>query len=299
MKDIHNRKLSLCNPSGAILSTVKELYRGEFISLDQLDARFAKSEDVAIVTGLDPCIAFSKSGVIVLNSGDTRDRARILASESITLWLPALECQGLAPAGKLSWRLLSWRAGALPSLDGFLQAWERTQGGICIAKTIANATLVTNPNKAIDRAITLPFPQAEFELLACVLSLAPSLTQASNPITIAPIVYDLPEQLQALVAAVRKEPAQTWSLAEASNRAGYSTFHFSRLFKQVVGCGFPEFVDRCRTEVAVELISTGNIAFADVWSQAGFPSSRAMRESIKDYMGLTANELRKLSNTPS
>ena len=76
--------------------------------------------------------------------------------------------------------------------------------------------------------------------------------------------------------------------------AGYSPFHFSRVFKNLVGYGFHEYVDRSRTECAVEMLCTTDSAVDVVASSCGFGTTQGLRESVKEYLGLVPSELRAI-----
>lgn len=104
---------------------------------------------------------------------------------------------------------------------------------------------------------------------------------------------DFPLPLMNLIETVRTSPDRDWSLNGAAAEAGYSPFHLSRTFKALAGYGFPEFVDRCRTEIAVEkLLGDAEIHADDVAIQAGFGSTQAMRDAFRDYVGFLPSELR-------
>lgn len=118
------------------------------------------------------------------------------------------------------------------------------------------------------------------------------LSEADDSIGLAPIPADIPENIRLLVEEVRATPDQPWPLKEASDRVGYSPFHFSRMFKQLSGFGFHEFVDRTRTESAVEELCATDTPVDLVASNAGFGTTQGLRESIKEYLGLVPTELR-------
>ena len=71
-------------------------------------------------------------------------------------------------------------------------------------------------------------------------------------------------------------------------------FQDVRVFKQMVGYGFHEYVDRCRTELAVNLLVSSNIAVDNVATNAGFGTTQGLRESVRDYLGLVPSEFRSL-----
>ena len=76
--------------------------------------------------------------------------------------------------------------------------------------------------------------------------------------------------------------------------AGYSPFHFSRVCKQLVGYGFHEYVDRCRTECAIDMLVSTDSAVDLVASTCGFGTTQGLRESVKEYLGLVPSELRSM-----
>jgi AraC-like DNA-binding protein len=95
-----------------------------------------------------------------------------------------------------------------------------------------------------------------------------------------------------LMEAVRARPSDAWTLKEAAAYAGYSPFHLSRTFKTTVGYGFPEFVERCRTERAVMRLAVKMEQSEDVAVETGFSSSQSLRDAFRDYVGILPSEIR-------
>lgn len=100
--------------------------------------------------------------------------------------------------------------------------------------------------------------------------------------------------LKQLMRDVRKDPATNWALKEAADRAGYSAFHLSRSFRSLIGYGFPEFVDRCRTEMAVQKLMQTDDMIEEIAEKCGFGSTQALRSACKEYTGLLPSEYRML-----
>lgn len=245
-------------------------------------------------------LLLSRQGVVALSApGGDSAKHIIVAENNVTLLRPTTQVQGLFTTGHHVLDFIYWKGGTVPAFDRYLNAWiEGTPDSLHITSIPSSQVLPDLP-KLVDDACARPFPRADFDLLSVILATVPVLTTTPSRIAIAPQPANLPETVVGLVAQVRSEPAKSWSLTEASTVAGYSSFHFSRMFKQLVGCGFHEFVDRCRTEVALELLTKNNRSLGSVAAEAGFPSLRAMRESIRDYLGLTVGELRGLTDRAS
>ncbi|MCE9557411.1 MAG: helix-turn-helix transcriptional regulator [Armatimonadetes bacterium] len=111
---------------------------------------------------------------------------------------------------------------------------------------------------------------------------------------------DFPAPLEALVAETRSRPSANWALKDAAKFAGYSPFHLSRTFRNLVGYGFPEFVDRCRTESVVEKMGVAPHALIDELAMAaGFGSTQALRDAFRDYLGFLPSEIRGTSESDS
>lgn len=103
-----------------------------------------------------------------------------------------------------------------------------------------------------------------------------------------------PEGVAALCGSIRFEPQHAWSLKEASRLSGYSAFHLSRLFHQILGLGLPEYVDRIRAERAVAKLLQSDTDLETIAQEVGFTSPNALRNAVREYYGWTPHELRTL-----
>lgn len=271
--------------SGAPVGRLDTLFEGSAVTLSAYVATLPFVESLSVT--------FSSSALLVCNQGflafstpQIRGRLSFLYPGAVAFVPAKTQVNGIGSAGEHHWDLVTWRLGVLPLVDA-------------ITSTSNPGSVVSTCSSLLPTGSLRPFeaPQEgplEFDLLASVLQVVPRLLSQPGWIAIAPCPGDLPEPVGPLVQRVRADPTQRWSLGEAAEAAGYSPFHFSRTFKQYVGCGFHEFVDRCRTELALQWLSEGCRSPSEVWPKAGFPSARAMRESIKDYLGLSTADLVRL-----
>jgi len=106
---------------------------------------------------------------------------------------------------------------------------------------------------------------------------------------------DFPDAIARLVEEVQKRPSENWTLKEAAAFVGYSPFHLSRTFKNIVGYGFPEYVERRRTELAIQRILNSNKDFDTISAESGFGTSQAFREAFRQHLGLLPSEVRAFS----
>lgn len=134
----------------------------------------------------------------------------------------------------------------------------------------------------------------EMQFLSALYDLAPRLLEGPNRIELAKLPAMLPDRLCELAERVAANPDRRWPMRDAAIKVGFSAFHFSRVFKQWVGYGFPEYVDRCRTERAVCLLCDTQLPLEEIVHQTGLSSPGALRDSVQEYLGLAASDLRSI-----
>ncbi len=83
------------------------------------------------------------------------------------------------------------------------------------------------------------------------------------------------------------------SLEGIAALAGFSKFHFSRRFKEIVGVSFYKYLNGCRITRAEELLGNPENSVTDVFLQSGFNSNSAFIRMFKLVNGCTPNEFRK------
>ncbi len=62
------------------------------------------------------------------------------------------------------------------------------------------------------------------------------------------------------------------SLEQIADMAGFSKYHFSRLFKEYTNVNFSDYVNSRRIKAAEELLEDGTLSITDVAMRSGFPS---------------------------
>jgi AraC-like DNA-binding protein len=202
-----------------------------------------------------------------------------------------------AARGEHESRLLYWPSVATNLLDNWItqrQAAARSQSP---SRNVACKPIDPLFHAAMDRfeqAIVGPKELMEPQIVSFIYEVVARLMVGLDQVQLAAVPLDLPETIKDLVAKVRENPALAWPLKDAADMAGYSPFHFSRVFKNLVGYGFHEYVDRSRTECAVEMLCTTDSAVDVVASTCGFGTTQGLRESVKEYLGLVPSELRSI-----
>ncbi|AIE83870.1 helix-turn-helix transcriptional regulator [Fimbriimonas ginsengisoli] len=196
--------------------------------------------------------------------------------------------------------LLSWQSNVTSLLDAWIQS-RHVRNAVGPQRTVACKPIDPHFKGAIERferAVANPSEILEPMVVSVIYEIVSRLMIGMDQVQLAAVPTDLPETIKELVVEVRGNPAAGWPLKEAASKAGYSPFHFSRVFKNLVGYGFHEYVDRCRTECSVEMLVTTDHAVDLVASTCGFGTTQGLRESVKEYLGLVPSELRAIPEDP-
>lgn len=249
--------------------TLSWIFAGELVCAQVYQG--SASETYPIELGLpERSLLFSRSGTWVLGG--------LLLPPNHFGILPRGSVAGVAAAGSLDLVVIHWRNEAMAWLESAIRqelgSRHRVRPGMFPA--IPDGSVA-----------------AELGLIASIMAVISDLLAHPSRICIRPCPADT-GVFAALLADVDAAPNRVWNLQEAADKAGYSPFHFSRTFKQQIGCGFHEYVDRLRAETAVMVLLEGG-TLTDAVSKAGFSTARSLRESLRDYLGLLPGDLRTLN----
>jgi AraC-like DNA-binding protein len=225
------------------------------------------------------------------------NRVLILPSQSVFFAKGPLRLSALAARGDHRLQFISWHSSALPALDQWIQNYGPNRSVRGLAKRMGCRPIdgmLADCLKRLDEAKAQNNPMSEPLMVSVVHEAVGRIMVGDDEVQLSVLPGNLPEALQNLAMQVRMRPAGNWSLKEASEMASYSPFHFSRVFKQLAGFGFHEFVERCRTEHAVSLLVNTELSVDHVATQSGFGTTQGLRESVRDYLGLVPSEFRSL-----
>lgn len=76
-------------------------------------------------------------------------------------------------------------------------------------------------------------------------------------------------------------------LEKVANNFGLSVYYFSRTFKEVTGINFSEYVNKCRIDIAKELLSTGEMNVKEVCYKVGYNDPNYFSKVFKKYEGVS------------
>lgn len=85
------------------------------------------------------------------------------------------------------------------------------------------------------------------------------------------------------------------TLDDLADRAGFSKFYFSRLFKDFTKASFVDYLNRCRILDAENLLSDPESSVTDVALTVGFNSISTFNRVFRKYKSCTPTEFKRLS----
>lgn len=84
------------------------------------------------------------------------------------------------------------------------------------------------------------------------------------------------------------------TLDSLANVAGYSKYHFSRIFKQYNSMSYLQYINARRTKAAEHLLLDPNLSITDVAMQSGFKSITTFNRIFKEIKHCTPSDFKKL-----
>lgn len=86
---------------------------------------------------------------------------------------------------------------------------------------------------------------------------------------------------------IRENIETELELDKVASNFGLSVYYFSRTFKEVTGVNFSEYVNKCRIDVAKELLSTGEMNVKEVCYKVGYNDPNYFSKVFKKYEGVS------------
>jgi len=93
---------------------------------------------------------------------------------------------------------------------------------------------------------------------------------------------------------IEQHSGQPMSIEELSNAAGFSKYHFSRIFQSMLHESLAHYVNRIRMENALFLLAhRADKNITDIAYELGFTESAVFSRAFKNYYGISPKEYRK------
>ena len=248
---------------------------------------------VTVPSGIN-VLCFNTAGTLLVRPG-SQSNLIVIPPRSATFVRGGVRIIVQAARGDHSVQMTSWAGVLTPLLDSWAanRSASRSSSG---HRSIGCKPMDPHFSEAFKRYehAKAGGETAEPLMLSVAYEMVARLMMGTDQVQLAALPTDLPDTILELTKRVRQAPAMGWPLKEAADAAGYSPFHFSRVFKALVGYGFHEYVDRCRTEISVEMLCNTDSPVDLVASTCGFGTTQGLRESVKEYLGLVPSELRSV-----
>lgn len=107
------------------------------------------------------------------------------------------------------------------------------------------------------------------------------------------------ERFTELCNYISSHCTESLSLEDLANEAGFSKYHFARLFKEMTGTTCHNFVLGRRIIYAKNLLMDFSLPITEVAMRAGFNSLATFNRIFKAQIGCTPSEFRKLGSSVS
>lgn len=273
------------------------LLKAHGVRVERVTGRFERTVTTYADVAEGVCVLALNAEGAVLCRSETANRWYLLPKNGVGLFHSGRRVLIRAAKGAHSAHLVTL---PIDQLGGLCTLAASTNFGIQNGSGMPFRTTIPYFEPALERfqkAVTANSLAYALPMLMSVVAEALAFIYSgdSNAL-LAPTPLGLQEPIQRLVDSVRQDPGRPWPLKEAADEVGYSPFHFSRIFKQLVGYGFHEFVDRTRTQHAVELLCATDEPVDLIATKSGFGTTQGLRESIREYIGLVPTELRSDPN---
>ena len=102
-----------------------------------------------------------------------------------------------------------------------------------------------------------------------------------------------PEAIARAREFIQKNQGEDISLAQAAKAANMSTFYFCKLFRNVTGMNFTNYVSRVRVETARNLLLNPNARISEAAYEAGFQSLTHFNRVFKKITGQSPTDYRR------
>lgn len=107
-------------------------------------------------------------------------------------------------------------------------------------------------------------------------------------------------RIDAVIMYMHDHMQEKMVLNDLATTAGFSAFHFHRLFSAFIGETPQQFLNRIRLERAANMLAKySGYSITQIAISCGFSSSSAFARSFKNHFRMSANEYRKAESRPA
>lgn len=100
------------------------------------------------------------------------------------------------------------------------------------------------------------------------------------------------DAIQAVVARIRETPGDTPDIADIARRTGYSSDHFTRVFRGITGQTPRDFIINARIERARQLLTESSLTASQIAHALGYDSLFYFSRQFKQRVGVSPSRYR-------
>lgn len=134
--------------------------------------------------------------------------------------------------------------------------------------------------------------RSEPRLSALLYELLVKLLQNSEPLH-GSVPHEVRQSIRSAADIIHVECARPWSLESMARLTGYSSYHFLRLFRLVMGKTPNRYLTDCRLARAKLLLVSTGLSIAQVATQSGFAQSSYFIKVFRTFEGISPVKYRQ------
>lgn len=110
---------------------------------------------------------------------------------------------------------------------------------------------------------------------------------------------DRPREIQCALDQMAQSDLGLITVDDLANAAGYSRFHFTRIFKAHEGMAPGQYIQRERLRLSVRLLQTTTHSVKEIAATCGFRDSNYFCRAFHKFFGVSPGVFRRNANSPS
>ncbi|WP_169834370.1 helix-turn-helix transcriptional regulator [Paenibacillus donghaensis] len=132
----------------------------------------------------------------------------------------------------------------------------------------------------------------EPRLSALLYEILVTLLQNSQPLH-SPVPQETRQSIRSAADIIHGECGKPWTLESMARLSGYSSYHFLRLFREIMGKTPSRYLTECRLARAKLLLVSTELSVAEVARSSGFMQSSYFIKVFRQAEGLPPNQYRR------
>ncbi len=147
-------------------------------------------------------------------------------------------------------------------------------------------------------------PLADVKIYLCLLNMLASVREsqlqssADTPIT-GKGAEDESQRFALVTKYINQNYMYELPLEKLAQMAGYSKYHFSRIFKEHNGMSFIQYINGKRIKAAERLMADSTMPITEVAMQSGFASLTTFNRAFRKAKGCSPTEFRRMYKLPN